>query len=497
MKKCIPVILILFFCMQLGAQVQTLPEIKVSGESEIKPHLQKRNILLEEDKQAVDSLVGYLPQSYLRLPMPSITSISTARHGYLQASGNSDLGINTYLTYYPRWGCLRRLSHQLSYQIPEYHPRTHTGYQSHRLDAGIALHDSISIMTSVDYFNSLREDYETTALESSLDSHIPSINLGSFIWREFTFQTSYSNLQQWNLSPKDSFDNLGVTLSGTANYRRIDIKTKYLYTYDNGGAYLAPALPWQPWGVNGLRIALLTDDSHTIPTLEFSSRTTLDEGLSLIITQEPTLSSLSKNDQLSVYPWMHFTKAARITKTPVNLNATLELLKASASTDTSIRLIISNHLSYTLDAPIIKQSINYGVAATLPADYLQNSAGLSLLYRHGRLTLRQAIQLNLSYLTEYDYQRTPYLPMFTVDTRCSYPFWRFTFEAGFSQLYNTRDHLDDSLPEALLFDFGCEYSIKSSVIYLQIDNILDKQQYHFSEYPTRGREVVLGLKQRF
>lgn len=489
---------LLFLCLQfqLAGQTQTLPDISVSGESEIKPHLQKRILPFSAALEKPDSLSGFLPQS-LDLPLPDNRPIPKNLHGFLLAEGNSDLGFDTYLSYYPHLARLRRISHQFNYQVPQFNSITDTRYLKHSFTAGMAISDSVPLVIKADYFDSHRVQYAAKVMEFSLDNHIPRFHLGKLHFRELTLQAAYSDMHQQLLHSEAEYADLNIRLSATGKYRGLDIKSKYQNSFGVGGAYIAPALNWEPWGIKELRAAFIADSGQLLPSLEFHSRTALSEGLSLIITSDPSLGTQSRFDQLNRHPWLQLNRHPQITKTPLDLTATLELLQAGNNVLSSSRFLISNRLAYSLDARLLKSSSVFGVAATENADLLQNSTGLSYLYRNRNLVWRQAANVDLAYLSDRDYERAPYISLFTIDSQLGYTYQRWHFEAEFIQHYNSHNHLGKSLPEALILNLCAEFHIKRTILYLALNNLLDKQQYQFSEYPASGVNLYFGFKQRF
>lgn len=485
-----------FIPLLLDGQTQTLPDISISGESAVKPHLKKRSLPFPETKTNPDSLSGLLPRS-LDLPLPDTRPVPINHHGFLKAEVNSDLGFSTYLSFYPRLALLRRISHQFDYQVPQFHTITDTRYLKHSFAAGMAISDSVSLVAKADYQDSDRYNYAAKLWEFSLDSHVPLLPLGNLRFRELTLQAAYSDLQQQLLTNESETADLNFMLSSKAQYRWLDIKSKYQYSYGVGGVYIAPALKWEPLGIKELRAAFIADSDQLIPSLEFHSRTALSDGLSFIIANDPALGASTRFDQLNRHPWLQLDKHLQLSKIPLDLTASLELLKAGSNIHSSSRFILSNHLTYSLDASILKSSSVFGVAAIDYADIIHNSTSFSLLIRKRNLVWRQAANVDLAYIAEHDYYRAPYIPMFIVDTYLGYTFRRLQVEAAFIQHYNTHNHLGNSLPEALIFNLGVEYRIRRSILYLALNNLLDKQQYLFSEYPASGVNLLAGFKQRF
>lgn len=492
MNKYILTLTTLLFCLVLTAQTQTLPDILVPGESEVKPYLQKRHLSFRTMDEQADSLMGYIPQT-LNLPLPNKGAKSKPRSGFLRLGGNSEPGINSYVVLYPRSDFIRRISHQLQYQ----HLQDGKSYLDTGLNLGYALSDSLPLVTRIAYADHRRRHYQLKVWDLGLDAFLPKLNLGSWSWTDLAMQTTYHDLQQQLLHIGDEQSDFGVALSSVTHYKWLNLKTKFQSSDDQVGGYLAPSLPWEPLGIKELRIGLLAKAETCLPTVEFRYRTTITDGLSLNIANKPSIGAESYYELLNKYPWLSFDDSAELSITPLDLSISLEMLKAAEETKTSTRFLLLDDLSYQVDVPYLLSGSVPGVAQLAYTDLLHHYSGITMLHHRGSLLLKQTAGVNLDYLPDYSYIRAAYLPRYEFDTQLRYSYRRWNFDAGFAQHYNIRDHHGKSLPEALNLSIGCDYSYRNGSLYLLLDNLLEKAPRVFSEYPRPACLLYLGIKQRF
>lgn len=244
-------------------------------------------------------------------------------------------------------------------------------------------------------------------------------------------------------------------------------------------------------------MGLITDTDNVTPTLEFSYRKILAEGMILALSNTPKLQNNSFMNKLETYPWSEVSSEVPMSYMPINLNIALEVMKPKPNTDKSFRFILSNHSKFQYNAPIPLSSLNYGVAKFYYTDKLHNTSSATLLYNSGSAVIRQEVGVNLAYLVEENYDTEPYTPLVTVITDLMMPFDPLDVSLRFTQDYHTHDHHGSNLSEGFSLDIEIAYRHKNSNCYLRLANLLDSTNRLFSEYPNSGRALVLGIAQRF
>ncbi|MDD4310674.1 MAG: hypothetical protein PHO32_09860 [Candidatus Cloacimonetes bacterium] len=477
----------------LFSQTQSLPDINISGESEVKAFLYKRALLFSPLNAVGDSLPAFIPKGPMN--MQDFTPRKTMKQrGYIQLEANSSFGVNSYISYYPRDFALHSITNSNEMRSPN----SDLLYINGNLYMGMDVTKDIPLSFMADYAKASADSFSAAILHTSLAHHKAKTTMGVTEFRQLSFMAEYNHINQVNKKKQPYLrDYFNSQISGFIDSGWLDLKTKFLFQTGELGVQIAPLINSETLGINHLRPNLLIDSDFFIPTLGFLIRHPLTSGGVLYVINDPNIEKNSFLELKEKTPWVEFTDKHKLKLIPLNFKTGLEFIHPRSDDFTLSRLNIQNTVHYSLHGPQLVSGSNYGIAALHYTDLASNVCSVDALFRAGDLSLHQGAKLQLAYLPKYSYTRAAYLPAISFDTRILHSYKNFLFNLDIVQSYFTKDHLGNNLPEAVISNIGAEYREGSSSLYIQLGNILNNKLYVFSEQPVNKRNLYLGMKHRF
>jgi len=482
--------LVMLLWSALGAQIQDLPDLQVSGEADVRSFLNKRALLFAPLSSEPESLAAYLPQSLWQdVPTPKVKEAFP--RSFLQLEANTGLGVDSYFNHHPAASPLHSLSHQLDLWNPN---DSLLAFQT-RFSAGVDIAKLFPVTLDAVWHNNTAPDYRVSSLSMLAAHYLPELQLGRVKLSNYNLQISGDYLRQRELVFHYHAQSVNLLASGIASSGVLDLKHLLLLSGGKVGGMALPALNWHPWGLITLRPGFVADQHAIAPTLDFLYRTTITEGLSLKVENKPTINANKPNDLLVDTPWVDLSGKYRLSPVPLNLSCIAEMFHFPRLPIS--RMVLENNVSYTLNAPRLDTGIKEGIPLLVYNDLVQNTTKASAMLRVGGLTVHQGLAVNLAYLPEKHFHRAAYQPLLKITTQADYNLGHYLLHANLLQGYFAKDHNGADLPEAVICDLSAEYLLGDKSLYLNLSNIFDLPVITYTDYPTRGRALFLGLKYRF
>ncbi len=492
MKKVCFWVALQLLAIFLSAQTQTLPDLRISGESGIKAHLYKRSLLFSPMFDISDSLPVFIPNG-LPNQEGKLQKKQLQHRSYLQLEGNSEVGANSFLSLYPKVQAINGITHHLQLSIPD---ENRTSFRND-LFLGIQPAEELPLAFKLSFHSAKTTHFNTGNLDISLAHYRKMLQIGKTSINDLGLQFGFNRLAQENQSFDFDRSYLDYYLATRLQSGWLDTKLKLIGQAGEAAIQVAPSLKWNPEGIDNLRFHVLADAYNFVPSLEFHYRDPLTGGAVFTLANLPEVEGNSFSSLLGTNPWQAFSDGHKLQKTPLNLLSSLEFVFPRSRNFSLSRLNFSNLLKYDINAPLPRSGINPGVAELKFTDTFSNVAEAEGLFRMESFILRQRISVDLAYLPRESMYRAPYRPILKVDSRFSYPYRNWLFSTAILQNYFSKDHLNNNLPEAVIVNLAAEYHRENSAIYALIENFLNQKQWIFSELPATGITAFVGMKHRF
>lgn len=492
MKSYFFLITLLLLGYPLYSQTQTLPDLRVTGDNGYKAYLYKRSLMFSTLETESDSLPYFIPMGNTSAE-PTKPKQAKKPLGYAQLEGNSDFGLNSFVSLYPNNNQIYNVNHHLDLRAPE----ANLTSMRNTLYIGGELAPSMPSGLKLNQASSKSSNFSSSLFDITLVNRRAQLDYSSFQINDFNLKLGYNYLKQENLGSVYQRDYLNVNLLGNILSGWLDANSNLVIHSAEFGIQVAPKINWNILDGSNIRAHVLADKYCFIPSIGFLYRTPLSFGGVLSLSNTPGLESNDNVSQLDNSSWVQFGDKHKLQKTPLNLQGTLEFIHPDSWNYTLTRLSISNLIRYDVHKPALVSGLNYGVAEVDYIDVISSLSSVEAMFKLGKVTYHQGVNVDLAYKPRDFYFRVPYRPSLKLDSKFSYGYQNWHTNFGLEQNYFTKDHQDRNLPEFVNFYLGVEYSKGGSAIYTQLDNLLDQPSISFTEQPLKGRNIYLGLKHRF
>ncbi len=493
MKKILWFSLISFLSSFVCAQTQELPDMRIIGESGVKAYLYKRALLFSPVYGVGDSLPAFVPNGILR-PATTADRKEMKHRGYLQLEANSIFGASSYISVYPNSDHFTGVSHHLQLDSPD------SSWMSlqNNLFVGMKPTDEIPLSLRFVQQSATAPSFNSQNFDLSLAHYRPQWFLSENTRiSDLNLLFGYTSLRQKKLGTETLLQFPAYHASGQFGSKWLNVKLKVLGSAGETGFQLAPGLGMAPFDIQNLRIHVLADAYHLVPSVEFSYRDPLANGGVFSLSNTPIIQNNSFSGQLEENSWQSFDFQHRLQKVPLNLTAGLEFVFPRQNNFSLSRLQLFNNLRYELSSPIMDSSQVLGVAQPQYRDFVSNVATVQGFFRMGDFLLHQSVDMELAYLNDNDYSRVPYKPALMILSRFSYPYLNWLFGFDMDQRYFCIDHNGGDLSEFIGINLRAEYRKGNSALYGQLENILNQKCWVFSELKPQRFALYLGMKHRF
>ncbi|GAB1366422.1 hypothetical protein MASR1M36_12930 [Candidatus Cloacimonadaceae bacterium] len=493
MKKLLWLLAIGTICGVFQAQTQELPDMRIIGESGVKAYLYKRALLFSPVYGVGDSLPAFLPNGVLR-PIPKSPNKEMKHRSYLQLEVNSGLGAGSYFSLYPKSDHFTGVSHHLQLKSPD---SRWTSLQNN-LFVGMKPIRELPLSLRVVQQSATSPGFNSQNVDVSMAHYRPQWQLSENTKiSDMNLQIGYNRLLQKKMGIESLIQYPAYHVSGQFGSKWLDLKMKALGSTGETGLQIAPGLGTAPFDIQNLRLHVLADAYHLIPSIEFSYRDPMTNGGVFSLSNTPLLQNNSFSSMLEENQWQSLDLQHRIQKVPLNLTAGLEFVFPRQNDFSLSRLQLYSNVRYSLSYPIADTSQVYGVAEPHYCDYVSNLSTVQGFFRMGDFILHQSVDMELAYLNAEAYRRVPYKPALILLSRFSYPYHAWLFGFDIDQRYFSIDHRGKDLSEYIGLNLRTEYRRGNSSLYGQIDDILNQKRWLFSEQKPQRFTLYLGMKHRF
>ena len=487
MKRCLLILTLLWTA--LYAQIQVLPDIEVSGESQIKIHLYKKALPYSRESIARDSIMAFVPSSLPQLDLPQRDPTPKSFRHYLNLQGDSRWGGDAVYKYYPASSWLNDAKARLSMRFPKKEMHSHHLFLG--LDFGVEEGDAFGLALS--HFDTEMKGLDSEYTMATVTSYLSKVDIMKLKIRQMSNELRGYRIEQDNGGTTFEGDGLGFTHQSLMDFENFTWRNRlYLYAKKQ---MVHSFVEVQQDKIDKFGIHVIHDgySFFAVPGFHFRHITDYDQEFSII--NQPETERNDFCELLETYRWLSFDSSRRNTTIPLNLKIALERSHKSFFID---RYLLTNSTKYKVNAPTLKDSPNPDVPELYYADVFSNESGVLLGFGQGKVTFEQALLINLSYMPGEDWVQEPYAPLLKVESALVYKGHPFEASLGFNQHYFAKDHDQDSLPE--LFDLSvkaaCDLSIRTQ-IYLRAENLLNSPKWQFKSLPRQDTSYYAGFVQRF
>ncbi len=480
------------FILSVSAQTQDFPDLSVQGESGIKTHLNKHPVPLAPLVSVSDSLPPYVPSGLMTLA-PEVASASKVLNGYLQLELNTSVGVNSYLSFYPNNSSIYAVSHRMNLKAPKTDLLSLQNY----ISMGADLSKDIPLVFRLEHNSSKAPDYKASMLDFSVSHHRQKLDYKSLRFKDLYLKLGLNGVRQDILTNEKYDSYISLAISERLVYEKMDMYSKILSYSGDVGIQIAPKLMVELPQLNNLRFHILADKFRVLPSISFLYRNQLSDLLVFSAANDPYIVENGVAEIMDEKPWVQLEGKHKLDKAPVNISTSFELRYPQSDLMSMSSLKLNSNLRYDIHSPQLSQGAVYGVPLLYFTDVSLFTNSLEAFFEMRDFSFKQAIQTQLGYLPQDNWYRAGYIPVLNLSSYIDYRYLDWTFSVDLQQNYFTKDHNGKNLPESVIVDICAEYRNGDTSFYTQLANLLNHQQWVFTEYPATKRNLFVGIKHRF
>jgi hypothetical protein len=488
-KSCL--LLLLLFSAFLQAQIQVLPDIEVSGDSQIKIFLYKKALPYSMPGIARDSIMSFVPSSLPELASQNYQPTPGFRQ-YLNLQGDPSPGLAAYYRYYPVSGPLSDAKAMLSMRFPK------KNMHSHHLHLGLdfAKKEEAALVLGARHFDTEMQGLDSKYTLVDLATYQDKLDFMDLNIRQMSNELRGYAIKQNRGNATFKTKGLGFTHQSLLDFDDFTWGNRlYLYAPK---IVLHSFIELQQDQIDKFGIHVIQDGYRLFTVPGFRWHHIIDNDQEFSIENQPETLRNDFCELLETYRWLSFDASRRNTTIPLNLKIALENAHATDKGLFLQRFIIANSTKYKLNAPVLKDSPNPEVPELQYFDVFSNESGVFANFKRGRVVLNQAILLCLSYMPEESWLRQPYSALFKVESTLVYQSLPFEASLALNQHYFTLDHHRKSLPELIDLSLNAAYDLGThSQVYLKAENLLNFPKWQFKSLLRQDTSLYTGFVHRF
>jgi hypothetical protein len=235
-------------------------------------------------------------------------------------------------------------------------------------------------------------------------------------------------------------------------------------------------------------------DKRLMPGIQFVKRLNLDKRNTILFYQQSDFVLYDNYLLKGELPYQVLSTNGMISFKPVNAHIKLSN-NALSFNNKPIMLSLDAGVSYFIDKPVYYPSVLYTV---LPEAFkervLLNSILLKVQYGKGKSLLTQSLEVSKGWIKSKADIELPYEPLVKLETDYQYMNGDFKLNAWLSQQYFTKDENCEQLRESIDLGTKLDYKVlRNLVIYAKAENLPDKGKIVFRTIPTDPLTVVMGF----
>lgn len=476
----------LFFSL-LFAQVQILPDLEVSGESQVRMYLYKKALPYNLDSIVQDSLQSFVPSSILDYK-PEKPGLKPKLNHFLHIQLSSKMGADLNYRFIPNEEYIRRVEAGGSF----FTPKSDSFYRDvhFNIDGKVKGIDNINLAYEFQSADGL-------GLKSSLNSLSLSFLNQDIELKPIRIKRLVNELNFNYLIERGMGDDKGL---GLTHRSELDFKA---LNWGNS-IYIGPFKPvWQSYleidndYLQKAGIHILYANGHFVPSLGFNWLFTLDYDKQLSLSNEPAVLAQNYLDELKRYQFISFADGQKNSIKPLNFQLSYQSSHPASPEFSDMRLSITNTTVYQYDKAMPRKGMDKAPILSYQ-DSFSNLSELRAKFGKNAFVFEQGLVLDLSYLPKENWIRSPYQPLFQSQTSAGYDKDKFKGSIYLSQEFGIRNHKNRHHPEIIDLGLRLDYAIKKhSNIYFGIDNLFDSDRSLFDGLPKNGICLYSGLHHRF
>lgn len=490
--RIVSLLLLLILIQGLSAQIQVLPDMEITGESNVKIFLYKKALPYSFESTLADSLSNYLP---LELPAKQQLMMgqkpAVMRH-FLQLEANTRLAADAVYRYHPLNAQIDALGIAASFKSP----KSELLSRHITFGADLALQHDWKLRSQMHYYINEASNMQSQYLMGQMLLRAEDMELGGLGFSEMTNEVRLHSFEQENLSITYRNDGLAWHHHSSLQIMDQELDNAIFLYGDKAAVHSALSLP--NGAFDSSSVHLIYDGYHLMPSLGF--RYTLEAGFDQIfsVANEPQSMANDFLEPLDQYRWLTFAESRRNTSMPLNLELKYQLINPFDHDFNLAAFTAQSRNRYYKYLPMLRDGVSADVPELYYADVFENCRRIQASFGKAPFTLEQSAELSLAYLTNQNWRPKAYNPLLKVETRAVYDRAPYCFSVSFAQHYFSKDEHRNKLPELLDLSVSAAYHIGDfSKVYLEAGNILNADKWQHRALPKEAAALHLGLIHRF
>ncbi|MCB5261085.1 MAG: hypothetical protein LHW48_11570 [Candidatus Cloacimonetes bacterium] len=491
MKKLIIILIVVLFS-KLWAQIQVLPDLEVSGESQVKIFLYKKALPYSQESSSQDSLRAFVPQSLpSSIPYPELEVKHPFQH-YVYAAANSRMGLDSEYKFMPNNKNLSFAGLGLSLRAPKGNLLSNhfLAYGAYRLDSGedLALY--------IKHYNADGSGIESDFSSASFFVYKDHIPVKYFDINKMSNEFVALYKDQDNRGLTNEHSSLGFRHQSELSFHKIDIGSRINAVEGRSSwqIYAAPEIEF----FDKISMNFMYDCFRFMPALGFNWRYITDFDQQFSITNDPIININSYAEGLEKYRWLFYNTKPLHSMVPINLCIRLEDFMPLNNKSFIRSFAIQNHTQFRYDDMLLRDSFNTDIPVAYYENVFLNSTGIDAGFGQGKFEYDQSLSINLSYRSQQNWIRKAYEPLVKAQSAIRYKAFPYTIELSLDQHYFSLDHHQKALSEVFDLSIKGNYEFdKYSNVFIQVANMLNSKIVLFDSLPRMGVTLHAGISHRF
>jgi hypothetical protein len=475
----------------LSAQIQILPDIDVTAESQIKIFLYKKALPYSGDSLAADSISAFFPSSLPPLIEASMPAQRSRAH-YLNLEGDTRLALEGTYRYYPTAPLLSSIGARVSWLAPT----GNTISRHHHLHLDMAPDLDEHLGANLFYYNSEKDGLDSKYSAANLASYHDDLSIWGLRMTELSSSIRMSSISQNNLAFEHKTNQLMIRHSQNMHLKHFTLGTAldiYADKLNLHSSISTEDLSFEKTGVD-----LLYNGKSFVAAPSFIWRYVPDFDEELSLANLPKSSINDHPELLERYRWLYFDQSIRNTMIPLNLRLRYEDGFDKRGSERGYGLRLQNTSQYRISDAHLTDSANPDIPQLYFTDVFSNQSLAIARFGTNPVTFEQSFCLDLSYMAQESWVREPYRPLLTIGSQVKLERFPYLVSLVLDQRYFSRDHHQSALPEVIDLRFEAAYDIDlHSQLYLSAKNLLGNEIYDFRSLPKQSTELYAGLRLRF
>jgi len=245
-------------------------------------------------------------------------------------------------------------------------------------------------------------------------------------------------------------------------------------------------------------LAFYLTDNKVCPAVNLSQRFFLPANNTLHLYQKAEISVRDNYDLLLSQPWQKQRSDVFFTFQPVNAHLVWGK-RFGLRNNAPLDFYLDIGLNYRMDDAVYwLEKAEDSLPIAKPQDVLEGLASLQVTYTTGSTKFSQEVAIRKDYKDGFNDEELPYIPLVTLKTDFMHSWQDWRLIASFNQYYRTQDDLDNFLEEALELNGRLEYALqKDLIVCIEMNNLLSKSKTIFRTLPQEPATIGLSIHYGF